>query len=68
LSEDNWKLLHIPRLHASVESDTVTLRLGMNNANGAVETLNFNRRTGRALLDLGNKEHALRCVSIEESN
>ena len=60
-SEDNWKLLHIPRLHASVESDTVTLRLEMNNAKGAVETLNFNRRTGRALLDLGNKEHASLC-------
>jgi hypothetical protein len=58
----------MPRLHASVESDTVTLRLEMNNAKGMVETLKFNRRTGRALLDLGEKEQALRCVTIEDQN
>jgi hypothetical protein len=63
-----WKSLHIPRLHASVESDTVTLRLELNNASGAVETLDFNRRTGRALLDLGSDERAVRCVSVEEPN
>lgn len=66
--ESNWKLLHIPRLHASVESDTVTLRLEMNNAKGAVETLNFNRRTGRGFLGLGEDELRLRCIPIEEQN
>lgn len=61
-----WKLLQIPRLHASVESDVVTLRLELNNGTGIVETLRFNRLTGRALLDFGdNQQRALRCVSID---
>jgi hypothetical protein len=67
--ESNWKRLHIPRLHASVEGDTVQLRLEINNDLGAVETLDFNRRTGRALLNFGdNEEYALRCIPIEEQN
>jgi hypothetical protein len=63
-----WNVLHIPRLHASIEDDTVTLRLEMNNVDGSVETLKFNRRTGRALLDFSEKEHALRCVPVAEQN
>jgi hypothetical protein len=65
-AEIQWKLMHRPRLHASVEGDTVTLQLELNNANGAVETLMFNRRTGRAALTLGNTDKALRCVSVQD--
>jgi hypothetical protein len=67
-SESSWKLLHVPRLHASVDSDTVVLRLEMNNDRGAIESLRFSRRTGRAVLELGGNSHSLRCVSIEEQN
>ena len=66
--ESNWKVLHMPRLHAFVESDTVRLRLDMNDEKGTVEELRFNRRTGRALLNLGDKERALRCATIEDQN
>jgi hypothetical protein len=66
--ESNWKLLHLPRLHVSVDVDTVIFRLDMNNDKGAVESLRFNRRTGRALLELGDKSQALRCVAIEDQN
>lgn len=64
--KSNWKLLRVPRLHASVEDDTVTLRLDINNAKETVETLKFNRRTGRALLDGEDKERSLRCIVIDE--
>ena len=67
-SESSWNLLHVPRLHASVDSDTVVLRLEMNNDKGAGESLRFNRRTGRAVLELGGNSHSLRCVSIEDQN
>jgi len=66
--ESSWKLLRVPRLHASVEGDTVALRLDLNNDAGAVETLKFNRLTGRALLELDDRSHALRCVAIEDQN
>jgi hypothetical protein len=62
--ESAWKAMHMPRLHTSVEDDTVVLRLEMNNAKGSEETLRFNRRTGRAALRLGDKELAVRCVTI----
>lgn len=67
-SESQWKLMHLPRLHASVDTDTVILRLEMNNDKGAVESLRFNRRTGRALLELDDNSRALRCVSIEDQS
>ena len=66
--ESKWKLMQIPRLHASVEDDTVILTLDLNNAKGSVETLRFNRRTGRASLGSGNDQQALRCVAIGEQN
>jgi hypothetical protein len=66
--ESNWKLMHLPRLHASVDGDTVILRLDINNDKGTIESLRFNRRTGRALLELGDNTLALRCVSIEDQN
>lgn len=64
--ESNWKLMQIPRLHASVEDDTIILNLDINNAKGSVETLRFNRRTGRASLGSADKQQALRCVTIED--
>jgi hypothetical protein len=66
--ESDWKRMHLPRLHASVDSDTVIFRLDINNDKGNVESLRFNRRTGRALLELDDNSHALRCVPIEGQN
>lgn len=66
--ESEWKRTHLPRLHASVDSDTVMFRLDINNDKGNVESLRFNRRTGRALLELDDNSHALRCISIEDQN
>lgn len=64
--DDVWKAMHLPRLHFSTDTDTVKLRLELNNDKGLVETLEFNRWTGRARLDLTGEQRALRCVSVWE--
>jgi hypothetical protein len=66
--EPEWEALGLPRLHVSVDSDTVKLRLELNNHKGSVETLEFNRWTGRGRLDLNGDQRALRCVSAWEPN
>jgi hypothetical protein len=65
-AEIQWKLMQRPRLHASVDGDSVTLRLELNNASDAVERLRFNRRTGRAILNLGDEDKALLCVNMQD--
>jgi hypothetical protein len=63
-----WEAMGLPRLHVSADSDTVKLRLELNNHKGAVETLEFNRWTGRGRLDLNGDQQALLCVSAWEQN
>jgi hypothetical protein len=61
-----WKAMGLPRLHVSADSDTVELRLELNNEKGAVEALKFNRWTGRGRLDMNGDSEALLCVSAWE--
>ena len=67
--DSTWREMGLPRLYASIEDDAVTLRLEMNNARGSEESLTFNRRTGRALLEISGKDHKrvhkMRCVAIQ---
>ena len=63
-----WEAMGLPRLHVSADSDTVKLRLELNNHKGSVETLEFNRWTGRGRLDLNGDQRALLCVSAWEQN
>jgi hypothetical protein len=60
--------VNVPRLRVLVENDTVRLRLELNDTKGTVQTLDFNRRTGRALLGIGKKEQPLRCIPVGEQN
>ena len=63
-----WKAMGLPRLHVSADSDTVELKLELNNEKGAVETLKFNRWTGRGRFDMNGDSEALLCVSAWEQN
>jgi hypothetical protein len=62
-ADSELKAIHVPSLSASVDSDTVQLKLDLNNDKGAVEELEFNRRTGRARLKIGDDYQLMRCVA-----
>lgn len=68
MDESEWQSSQVPKLSVSVEDDNLEFRLELNDRYHRIESLRFNRVTGKASFNLSDKSsdnaQAMRCFPI----